>query len=63
MKTVLGSMPFNWTYVEAIPSYVTFVIEPCTQYLIETMDLVTESPDCPELQFLKFSRIIQDLTP
>lgn len=59
----MGSMPFNWIYVEVIPSYVTFVIDPCTQYSIETIDLVTESPDCPELRFLKFSRIIQDLTP
>ena len=48
---------FNWTRIESMPPYATFDITPCTYYSIEPIDLVTASPDCPELSFLKFKRI------
>ena len=55
--------PFDWNYTESMPPYATFGSLPLTRYSIETIDTVSASLDCPELWFLKFSRIIQYLRP
>lgn len=54
----IGLKPsFDWSCTESIPPYATFELNPYAHYSIEPIDLVTASPDCPELSFLKFKRI------
>jgi dihydrofolate reductase len=53
----IGSLQFQ--------SNATFTVdtESTTHYSIETINTISASLDCPELRFLKFNRIIQNLTP
>jgi len=56
---------FGWNCTESMPPYAMFAtnVDPTTHYSVETIDIVSASLDCPELRFLKFSRIIQYSTP
>jgi len=55
--------PFDWNCAESMLPYATFGSLSLTRYSVETIDIVSASLDCPELRFLKFSRLIQHLRP
>ena len=51
--------PFEWAYADSLSHhYATFNIDSLTHYSIETINIVIASSECPELHFLKFSKII-----